>query len=89
MRQSMAQEGLECWMASLQAIGGQFDTQMVFNRSLFIGEISLQCHAGLPMAHLRINAGLIARYSIKPDHDNDQNCSLVSPGQTRCPATCC
>ena len=76
--QTLAQEGLESWKASLQAICGQFETQMAFNRSLFIGEISLQCHAGLPMAHLRTNAGLIARHSIKPDHDNDQSCFLVS-----------
>ncbi|MDD2054231.1 transcriptional regulator FeaR [Pseudomonas putida] len=76
--QSVAHDGLEGWRASLQAICGQFETQMAFNRSLFIGEISLQCHAGLPMAHLRTNAGLIARESIKPDHDNDQSCFLVS-----------
>ena len=73
-------------MASLQAIGGQFDTQMVFNRSLFIGEISLQCHAGLPMAHLRINAGLIARYSIKPDHDNDDDPDDTPPPRGGRPA---
>lgn len=76
--QSMARDGLEGWRSSLQAICGQFETKMAFNRSLFIGEISLQCHAGLPMAHLRTNAGLIARDSIKPDHDNDQSCFLVS-----------
>lgn len=74
----LAQESLEGWQASLQAICGQFETQLAFNRSLFIGEISLQCHAGLPMAHLRTNAGLIARQSIKPDHDDDQSCFLVS-----------
>ncbi len=76
--QLMAHEGLEGWQTALQAICGQFETQMAFNRSLFIGEISLQCHAGLPMAHLRTNAGLIARNSIKADHDNDQSCFLVS-----------
>ncbi|WP_437882237.1 transcriptional regulator FeaR [Pseudomonas sp. LRF_L74] len=76
--QPMAHEGLEGWKSALQAVCGQFETHMAFNRSLFIGEISLQCHAGLPMAHLRTNAGLIARDSIKPDHDNDQSCFLVS-----------
>lgn len=74
----LAQESLEGWQASLQAICGQFETQLAFNRSLFIGEISLHCHAGLPMAHLRTNAGLIARQSVKPDHDDDQSCFLVS-----------
>lgn len=76
--QSTAQDGLENWNASLQAICGRFETRLAFNRSLFIGDISQQCHAGLSMAHLRTNAGLIARHSIKPDHDNDQHCFLVS-----------
>lgn len=76
--QSTAQEGLESWTASLQAICGRFETQLAFNRSLFIGDISQQCHAGLSMAHLRTNAGLISRDAIKPDHDDDQNCFLVS-----------
>lgn len=76
--QQAAPEGLESWTASLQAICGRFETRMAFNRSLFIGDIYQQCHAGLSMAHLRTNAGSIARHAIKPDHDDDQHCFLVS-----------
>lgn len=73
-----AQDGLDGWKATLQAICGKFETQIAFNRSLFIGDISLRDHSGLTMAHLRTNAGLIARSSNKADHDNDQHCFLVS-----------
>ncbi|MGR1215849.1 transcriptional regulator FeaR [Metapseudomonas otitidis] len=72
------QDGLDGWKAALQAICGKFETQIAFNRSLFIGDISLRDHSGLTMAHLRTNAGLIARSSNKADHDNDQHCFLVS-----------
>lgn len=73
-----AHESLESWNASLQAICGRFETRMAFNRALFIGDIHQQCHAGLAVAHLRTNAGSIARQAIKHDHDDDQYCFLVS-----------
>ena len=76
--QQMAQEGLEGWTQALQAICGQFETQLAFSRSLFIGDIAEQSHSGLTMAHLRTNAGLISRAADKADHYDDQNCFLIS-----------
>ncbi|WP_374442309.1 transcriptional regulator FeaR [Pseudomonas panipatensis] len=73
-----AQAGLEGWSAALRSICGQFETQLAFSRSLFIGEISAQSHSGLTMAHLRTNAGLIARNRLNTDRDDDRHCFLIS-----------
>ncbi|MCY1271713.1 transcriptional regulator FeaR [Pseudomonas jinjuensis] len=76
--QYVAQEGLESWNSALRSICGQFETQLAFSRSLFIGEISAQSHSGLTMAHLRTNAGMISRARLKADRDDDRNCFLIS-----------
>src|SRR5450830_711976 len=70
-----AHDGLDSWNHELRAACGHFDTELAFNRSLFIGEIN-----NLPrgLAILRTNAGLIKRPAHHADHDNDQDCFLVS-----------
>ena len=70
-----AHDGLDTWNRELRDACGYFDTELAFNRSLFIGEIS-----NLPrgLAILRTNAGLIKRPAHHADHDNDQDCFLVS-----------
>lgn len=78
MRAQEARGGLEDWQAALQSICGRFETRLATSRSLFIGEISSQCHSGLTMAHLRTNAGLISRASLKADRDDDRHCFLIS-----------
>lgn len=76
--QQSAQQGLDTWNRDLRAMCGHFDTELAFNRSLFIGEFSMLSNGGLPLASLRTNAGLIKRQVSNPDHDNDQDCFLVS-----------
>ena len=76
--QQRAQQGLDTWNRDLRAMCGHFDTELAFNRSLFIGEFSMLSSGGLPLASLRTNAGLIKRQVTNPDHDNDQDCFLVS-----------
>lgn len=73
-----APDGLDSWNRELRAACGHFDTELAFNRSLFIGEFSMLSNGGLPLASLRTNAGLIKRQVSNPDHDNDQDCFLVS-----------
>ncbi|MCP8347774.1 transcriptional regulator FeaR [Pseudomonas sp. FBF18] len=74
----LAGTALDRWNADMQHICGHFETELAFNRSLFIGEISTWSRGGLALANLRTNAGLIRRDGIKPDRDNDQHCFLVS-----------
>lgn len=76
--QHAARVGLEGWSAALRSICGQFETELAFSRSLFIGEIHAQSHSGLTMAHLRTNAGLIARKRLNADQDDDRHCFLIS-----------
>ncbi|WP_435610112.1 transcriptional regulator FeaR [Pseudomonas knackmussii] len=76
--QHAARVGLEGWSAALRSICGQFETELAFSRSLFIGEIQAQSHSGLTMAHLRTNAGLIARKRLNADQDDDRHCFLIS-----------
>ena len=76
--QQVVQDGLDTWTRDLRAVCGHFDTELAFNRSLFIGEVSKFSRGGLPLANLRTNAGLIKRPKTNADHDNDQHCFLVS-----------
>ena len=76
--QQSAQQGLDTWNRDLRAMCGHFDTELAFNRSLFIGEFSMLASGGLSLASLRTNAGLIKRQATNPDRDNDQDCFLVS-----------
>ncbi|MCF5057294.1 transcriptional regulator FeaR [Pseudomonas proteolytica] len=75
--QQSAQQGLDTWNRDLRAMCGHFDTELAFNRSLFIGEFSMLSNGGLPLASLRTNAGLIKRQVSNPDHYNDQGFFLV------------
>ena len=76
--QQIGQDGLDLWTRDLRAVCGHFDTELAFNRSLFIGSISTFSRGGLPLASLRTNAGLIKRPKARADHDDDQHCFLVS-----------
>ncbi|WP_260958681.1 transcriptional regulator FeaR [Pseudomonas citri] len=76
--QQIGQDGLDAWNRDLRATCGHFDTELAFNRSLFIGQVSNVCRGGLSLANLRTNAGSIRRQVSNPDHDDDQDCFLVS-----------
>lgn len=82
--QQIAQNGFEAWTQDLRAVCGNFDTELAFNRSLFIGNVSLFSRGGLPLVSLRTNAGLIKRPKASADHDNDQHCFLVSQRSGYC-----
>ncbi len=82
--QQIVQDGLETWTRDLRAVCGHFDTELAFNRSLFIGNVSKFSRGGLPLANLRTNAGLIKRPKANADHDNDQHCFLVSQRSGYC-----
>ena len=82
-----AWDGLDHWTTTMQALCGRFETQLAFNRSLFIGNVSKFSRGGLPLANLRTNAGLIKRPKANADHDNDQHCFLVSQRSGYCQIT--
>lgn len=67
----------EAWNESLHSVCGDYETKLAYNSSLFIGEVRAKEHAGLPLAHLKTNAGLISR-KFKPGRDDDHYCFLVS-----------
>ncbi|ATE77995.1 AraC family transcriptional activator of tynA and feaB [Pseudomonas sp. PvR086] len=81
------QDGLETWTRDLRAACGHFDTELAYNRSLFIGEVSECSRGGLSLANLRTNAGLIKRDKPNADHDNEQDCFLVSQRSGYCQIT--
>ena len=85
--QQIGQDGLDLWTRDLRAVCGHFDTELAFNRSLFIGSISTFSRGGLPLASLRTNAGLIKRPKARADHDDDQHCFLVSQRSGYCQIT--
>lgn len=68
---------LENWQRSMQLVCGNYETRLAFNSTLFIGNAYAKEHAGLTLAHLKTNAGLISR-SAKSDRDDDRYCFLVS-----------
>jgi len=72
------QDSLEKWNRDLRETCGHFDTELAFNRALFIGQVSTFSRGGLSLASLRTNAGAIKRQAPHPDHDNDQECFLIS-----------
>ncbi|MGH7463215.1 MAG: transcriptional regulator FeaR, partial [Longimicrobiales bacterium] len=59
--QACASRDFDSWIRSIQSICGRFDSRPALNRSLFIGEIARQDLAGLEVAQIRTNAGLISR----------------------------
>lgn len=82
-----AHHGLENWTRDLRAACGHFDTELAYNRSLFIGELSNLSRGGLLLANLRTNAGVIKRDRSNADYDNDQHCFLVSQRSGYCQIT--
>ncbi|KPA89301.1 MULTISPECIES: transcriptional regulator FeaR [Pseudomonas] len=80
-------DGLETWNRDLRAACGHFDTELACHRALFIGEVSEFSRGGLPLATLRTNAGLIRRDRPNADHDNEQDCFLVSQRGGYCQIT--
>lgn len=70
-------QGLDRWTTAMQAICGRFETELACNHSLFIGDVSSHTRAGLPVACLRTNAGIIRRLGDNPTLDDDQHCFLV------------
>lgn len=70
-------QGLDHWTAAMQGICGRFETELACNHSLFIGDVSAHTRAGLPVASLRTNAGVIRRLGDNPALDDDQHCFLV------------
>lgn len=82
-----AHHGLETWTRDLRAACGHFDTELAFNRALFIGEVSKLERGGLSLANLRTNAGRIKRERPNADHDMDQYCFLVSQRSGYCQIT--
>lgn len=73
-----AQPALERWNAAMMAVCGHYDTDLAFNRSLFIGEISTFERGGIALASLRTNAGNIRRNVARADRDDDSQCFLIS-----------
>lgn len=75
--QQVTHSSLENWQRSMQSVCGNYETRLAFNSSLFIGDVYAREHAGLTLAHLKTNAGLISRQA-KADRDDDRYCFLVS-----------
>ena len=75
--QHVTHSALENWQRSMQSVCGNYETRLAFNNALFIGDVCAKEHAGLTLAHLKTNAGLISR-NAKSDRDDDRYCFLVS-----------
>ena len=75
--QQATHSALDNWQRSMQSVCGNYETRLAFNSTLFIGDVYAREHAGLTLAHLKTNAGLISR-SAKADRDDDRYCFLVS-----------
>lgn len=75
--QQATHSALENWQRSMQSVCGNYETRLAFNSALFIGDVYAREHAGLTLAHLKTNAGLISR-SAKADREDDRYCFLVS-----------
>ncbi|HZX50870.1 transcriptional regulator FeaR [Pseudomonas sp. XK-1] len=75
--QHVTHSTLENWQRSMQSVCGNYETKLTFNSTLFIGDVCAKEHAGLTLAHLKTNAGLISR-NAKTGRDDDRYCFLVS-----------
>ncbi|UMZ14850.1 transcriptional regulator FeaR [Pseudomonas sp. MPFS] len=73
----LASHSFSSWVGALQGVCGRFDARPARNPALFIGEVGLQDYAGLEVAQIRTNAGLISRQSTTADHDDDRHCFLI------------
>lgn len=75
--QHVTHSALDNWQRSMQSVCGNYETRLALNSALFIGDVCAKEHAGLTLAHLKTNAGLISR-NAKSDRDDDRYCFLVS-----------
>lgn len=75
--QQTTQQSLDRWQHSIESFCGTYETQLAYSRSLFIGDIEMRSHAGITLAHLRTNAGMIKR-TPRPDSNDTDHCFLVS-----------
>lgn len=73
----LASHSFGSWVGSLQGVCGRFDARPALNSALFIGEVGLLDYAGLEVAQIRTNAGLISRKSTSVDQDDDRHCFLI------------
>lgn len=65
------------WLKDLQSVCGHFDVTPASRGERFIGEIARYDHGGLELAHIRTNAGRIARQQCRSDRGDDRHCFLV------------
>ncbi|PYY79414.1 transcriptional regulator FeaR [Pseudomonas sp. TKO26] len=73
----LASHSFSSWVGALQGVCGRFEARPARNPALFIGEVGLQDYAGLEVAQIRTNAGLISRQSTKVDQEDDRHCFLI------------
>ncbi|AZC37750.1 transcriptional regulator FeaR [Pseudomonas chlororaphis] len=73
----LASHSFGSWVGALQGVCGRFDARQALNSALFIGEVGLRDYAGLEVAQIRTNAGLISRKSTSVDHEDDRHCFLI------------
>jgi len=73
----LASHSFSSWVGALQGVCGRFEARPARNPALFIGEVGMQDYAGLEVAQIRTNAGLISRQSTKADHEDDRYCFLI------------
>jgi AraC-like DNA-binding protein len=62
---------------SLRAVCGNFETRPSTQHNQFIGDIHAHCIGPLETAHIRTNAGLIARERVGVDGEDDRHCFLI------------
>ncbi|WP_210644202.1 transcriptional regulator FeaR [Pseudomonas sp. Tri1] len=67
----------EHWSASLRSACGRLATRPSHHHGLFIGDVCRRDFGGLGIAHVRTNAGHIARLHASADHGDDQYCFLI------------
>ncbi|WP_375741373.1 transcriptional regulator FeaR [Pseudomonas boanensis] len=67
----------DSWVRALQGVCGRFESRRALNHGLFIGDIARQDLAGLEVAQIRTNAGMISRQRTSADHEDDRFCFLV------------
>ncbi|WP_409301427.1 transcriptional regulator FeaR [Pseudomonas sp. KCJK8993] len=73
----LASQSFSSWLGALQGICGRFDARPAHNPALFIGEVGLRDYAGLEVAQIRTNAGLISRQDTRADQADDRHCFLI------------
>ena len=65
------------WLQDLHRVCGHFEAAPPSTAERFVGEIALYDHGGLELAHIRTNAGRIARQRCRSGQGDDRHCFLV------------